>query len=330
MQGAFPFLQFFGFFFLPESPRWLVAQDRIDDARAFLTKYHAGGDASSPLVDFELREMSESIQLEKQINSQTSYLDLFSTPANRRRSLIAAILGFYTQWSGNAVISYYLTLVLNTVGITATSSQALINGLLQIFNWFSAVCGGALMVDRMGRRTLFLISASGMLCSYIIWTVLSANFTHTLNKQVGHTVVAFLFVYNFFYAIAYTPLMPAYVVEIYPYTLRSRGVTWAYTVNYCGLILANFVNPLAMKKLGWHYYIVFCCLLAISITLIWFLFPETKGHTLEEIADIFDGPRAHPAGSMTEVPMGVMGEGEDVAKDKTAQIHVEKVGDRSF
>jgi len=208
MQGAFPFLQFLGFFFLPESPRWLVAQGRITEARAFLVKFHTPNDELSPLVDFELREMEDSIELERHINSKSNYLDLFRTKANRRRSLIAAILGIYTQWSGNSVISYYLTLVLNTIGITATSSQTLINGLLQIFNWFSAVCGGALMVDRMGRRTLFLISASGMLATYVCWTILNSVFTRDHNITAGHAVVAFLFIYNFFYAIAYTPLNP--------------------------------------------------------------------------------------------------------------------------
>ncbi|KFY50014.1 hypothetical protein V496_09671 [Pseudogymnoascus sp. VKM F-4515 (FW-2607)] len=281
----------YGFFWLPESPRWLVAKGRTEEARQILGKYHAAGDASAPLVDFEINEMEENIRIEQTINSQSSYFDLFSTPGNRRRTLIASILGLFTQWSGNAVISYYLTLVLNTIGITDVSSQALINGLLQIFNWFAAVVAGALMVDRIGRRKLFLISTGGMLCSYIVWTVLSSVFTNTLNQNVGTTVVVIIFVYQFFYDIAFTPLMPAYVVEIYQYTLRGRGVTGAFVVNYCGLILGNFVNPVAMKAIGWHYYIVFCVLLSISFTLIWFLFPETKGHTLEEIAEIFDGHR---------------------------------------
>ena len=66
-------------------------------------------------------------------------------------------------------------------------------------------------------------------------------------------------------------------------------MTWAYAINYCGLIIANFCNPIAMKALGWKYYIFFCVLLAISIVLIWFLFPETRGRTLEEVAEIFEG-----------------------------------------
>ena len=46
-----------------------------------------------------------------------------------------------------------------------------------------------------------------------------------------------------------------------------------------------------MNAIGWHYYIVFCCLLGILFAIVWFMFPETKGHSLEEIAQIFDGKR---------------------------------------
>jgi hypothetical protein len=72
------------------------------------------------------------------------------------------------QWVGNAVVTYYLVLVLNDIGITNATNQALINGGLQIFNLLASVFCGALFVDRLGRRTLFLWSAAGMGSSYIV------------------------------------------------------------------------------------------------------------------------------------------------------------------
>jgi hypothetical protein len=56
-----------------------------------------------------------------------------------------------------------------------------------------------------------------------------------------------------------------------------------------GLILAQFVNPIALKAIGWKYYILFCVLLTIFVTLVYLPFPETKGRTLEEAREIFDG-----------------------------------------
>ncbi|PVH74232.1 lactose permease [Cadophora sp. DSE1049] len=291
MQAGMPFIQLCGVYFLPESPRWLVSKGRTEEARNILVKYHAGGDESSPLVAFEMKEIEDYIRLESRLSTQTSYFDLVRTAANRRRALIAVILGFFTQWTGIGVVSYYLTLVLDTIGITSEKSQTLINGLLQLFNFAAAVFAGALMVDRLGRRTLFLISVSGLLCSYICWTALTAEFVSTGNPAMGQAVLAFIFIAYFFFDIAWTPLLYAYTVEIFPYTLRSLGLTTALMSSNLGLIIAQFCNPIALKAIGWKYYIVFCCILAVLLGVIYLILPETKGHTLEEIAEIFDGPR---------------------------------------
>lgn len=272
--------------------RWLISKGRKEEARAILTKYHGGGDPNSTLVEFELQEMELVITEEADTVSQSSWLELFRTPANRRRTLIAAVVGWFSQWAGNGVVSYYLVLVLNTIGITETKDQALINGLLNIFNWIAAIFAGAMMVDRLGRRTLFLASTAGMAASYAVWTALTSHFVDSKNEATGRAVVGFIFIFYFFYDIAWTPLLQAYPVEIYPYTLRSRGLSFTYIVSFVGLIVGNQVNPIAMKAIGWKYYLVFCCLLCVLFVIIWFLFPETKGHTLEEIREVFEGPRA--------------------------------------
>lgn len=106
--------------------------------------------------------------------------------------------------NGAAVLSYYLVLVLNTIGITNAFDQTLINGLLQIFNWIISTVFGAMMVDRVGRRTLFLVATSGMLVSYMIWTGLSAHFVTSGDAAAGRAVVAFIFIFYFFYDIAWT------------------------------------------------------------------------------------------------------------------------------
>jgi MFS family permease len=136
------------------------------------------------LVAYEIVEIGENIQVGRAVASTSSYIDLFTTAANRKRTFLAVTVGWFAQWADNGVVSYYLTLVLDTIGITSVSSQALINGLLQIFNWFAAVVGGALMVDLLERRTLFLISVGGMCLSYVAWTVLSSIFVETLKRCV--------------------------------------------------------------------------------------------------------------------------------------------------
>ncbi|KAH6618828.1 general substrate transporter [Boeremia exigua] len=289
LQGAIPAFQLAGLYFTPESPRWLISKGRTEDARKILSTYHAGGSLDSPLVNFEISEVQQAISAEAQELSSASWLDLVAGEANRKRALIAVIVGWFSQWCGVAVTSYYLVLVLNTIGITDVKDQTLINGILQIFNWVVATFLGALMVDRLGRRPLFLISTAGMLGSYIAWTGLTSFFARTQNEGAGRAVVAFIFIFYFFYDIAWTPLLQAYPVEIYPFTLRGRGLSLTYITASTGLIVGNQVNPIAMKAIGWKYYIVFCCILAALFGVIYILFPETKGRTLEEIREVFDG-----------------------------------------
>lgn len=289
LQAAIPFLQFLGVYWVPESPRWLIANNRHEEARNVLAKWHAAGAESSPLVAYEMTEIQKAINTERMEGSKASWLTLFKTSPNRRRVLIAFILGFGSQWNGISVVTYYLTLVLNSIGITEAGDQTLINGLLQLFNFAAAVFGGAMMVDRFGRRRLLLVSTGGLLVSYIIWTALTAYFVESQNASAGRAVVAFIFIAFFFYDIAWTPLVQAYTVEIFPFTTRSRGLTTTLVSSYLGLITAQLINPIGLDSLGWRYYILFCCLIALIFGLIWFLFPETKGRTLEQITELFDG-----------------------------------------
>ncbi|KAH6715170.1 general substrate transporter [Leptodontidium sp. MPI-SDFR-AT-0119] len=310
LQAVMPSIQFAFFYWLPESPRWLIAHGQEEKARQIFTKYHGNGDHNSPLVDFEVAEINESLQRNTLDNHSNSYVDLMRTAPNRRRMLIAVGIAFFAQWSGCSVVSYYLTLVLNTIGIRDVAHQTLINGMLQIFNWIVAVCGGALLVDRVGRRRLFLIAT----------TVLNAEFAKTHNQALGNSVLIFIFVYYFFYDIAWTPLPLAYTAEIFPYSLRGRAITVNYIGTYAGLISGQFINPIAMKAITWHYYIVFCGILAFLVVAIYFLVPETKGHTLEEINEIFEGPQVPLNVAVTDGKGGTQATEMEVSSDASRKV----------
>lgn len=240
-------------------------------------------------MEYEVAQIEKALEMERNQESHASWVTLVRTAPMRRRTLLAFILGFFSQWNGISVVTYYLTLVLNTIGITAVKDQTLINGLLQIFNFAAAVFAGAMMVDRFGRRRLLLLSTAGLCLSYVAWTALTSHFVSTHDQSAGRAVVALIFIAFFFYDIAWTPLPQAYTIEIFPFTTRSRGLTTELTSSYVGLICAQLINPVGLAAIGWRYYIVFCCILAGLTTAIYFLFPETKGRTLEQITEIFDG-----------------------------------------
>ncbi|KAK6823140.1 hypothetical protein RU639_006070 [Aspergillus parasiticus] len=290
LQIAIPVICLPGFLAAPESPRYLVSKGRIDEAKRMLVKYHNGG-VHDAFTDFELEEIVNTLRAEKEAREGTSWADMFRTKGNRHRSLISITVGFFSQWNGVGVVSYYFVLVLETAGITDVTNQTLLNGCLQIWNLILAVCG-ALLVDRLGRRKLFLLSGFGMLVSYIGITGLSGSFATTCAKNVGIAVIPFLFLFYGFYDIGFTPLTVAYPAEIWPYKLRAQGIAMSQGSIQLAIFFNTFVNPIALGAIGWKYYIVFVAILLVLIVTVWYLYPETRGHTLEEIAIVFDGADA--------------------------------------
>ncbi|KAJ4264254.1 hypothetical protein NW762_005448 [Fusarium torreyae] len=289
LQAAPSIIQVALVYFIPESPRWLIAHDRPEEAQRILSKYHTGSDVPNGLVLAEMQEITLAIQKEKLVNT-TSYLDFFKTTGNRHRLFICVSLGLMIQLCGNGLVSVYLVQVLKSVGITDPETQNIINGVLQIFNYLVAITS-AFAVDRFGRRRLFLFSISGQFLAFVIWTAVSAENEKQdfKNKGLSIGVVTMIFVFFLFYNIAMNPVPMAYLLEVLPYTLRAKGLTIFNVSQFSSSIFNGFVNPVALESIGWKYYIVFVCVLALWFGVVFFTYPETRRMSLEEVSTLFDG-----------------------------------------
>ncbi|TXT10533.1 hypothetical protein VHUM_02038 [Vanrija humicola] len=350
LQGLPSLIQFAMIWIIPESPRWNIANGKTEAAVKFIAKYHCDGNQNDPLIACEIDEINQAIRLEQE-NKKTSYLDLFNNRPNLRRMRMIIALGFFCQWSGNGLVSFYLTLILKGIGITQAKYQTLINGILQVYNFATAFCG-ALLIERAGRRRLFLMSTAGMSLAFTFWTVASAvysNSSHTFdpvclaenkgdtsqcvaldaNKSTGHAVIAFIFIFYLFYNLAMNPLVGAYSVEILPYSVRSKGMMISSFTISASATFNQYVNPIALAAIHWRYYIVFCVFIAFEFVFLYLFVIETRGENgplrLEEVVALFEGPRrwgfqnaAHRRTSEAEV--------ESVFEDDTAKKELEGSG----
>jgi len=288
VQAASPLLQVFFVWFVPESPRWYISKGRYQDAIRVLGYYHGNGDEDHPLVKYEIEEIKTAIELDRAVEKNVGWLMLIKTPGNRKRMRIIIAIAFFSQWSGNGLVSYYLNKVFATIGITDPTTQLLINAFLSMWGFIMALVG-SFLCDRLGRRVLFITSTAGMMFFFMLQTICSAQYALHGNKAAGNSVVAFIFLFGAAYSIAYSPLIVTYTVEILPYQLRAKGFSvFAFAVTL-SLIFNQYVNPIALLKLGWKYYIVFVVWDLFELIFVYFFIIETRNRTLEETAALFDG-----------------------------------------
>lgn len=289
IQGLGPLLQVFLIWFVPESPRWLVSKGWESKAAKMLARFHSvGSDERNPLVLFEIAQIRHSLTTEKRINKKVSFATLFSTPGNRKRMQIVLGLTLFSQWSGNGLASFYINLMLENVGVSNPKAKAIVNCCLQMWN-LAAALTGARLVERVGRRTLFIVSNAGMLMA-LSALALSASLYQSGVVATSNATIPLIFVLNLFYNLAYTPMLVAYTLEILPFAIRAKGFAVMNLTVSLALAFNQFVDPWAFDQIGWRYYLVYCAWLGFELFFVLAFTVETQGKTPEEIAVLFDGP----------------------------------------
>lgn len=103
LQSVPALVQLVCVWFLPESPRWLIANKKSEKARQIIAKYHGNDDPNSELVSLSFEQMR--VVIEREMSNETGWKTLIATPGNRKRLLIIICLGLFSQWSGNGLVS---------------------------------------------------------------------------------------------------------------------------------------------------------------------------------------------------------------------------------
>lgn len=186
--------------------------------------------------------------------------------------MLIALVSFFSQCSGNGLVSYYLHSILESVGVTDPDNQALFNGGLQIWSFLVAITFSVALVDRLGRRVLFLIAGVGMLVTFTVWTACSAVYAQTGNTAAGRAVLAMIFLFYGVAGFAWPGLTVAYSAEILPFNIRAKGLAINFALTALSSVINQYVNPIGLERLEWKFYFVYIAILIIECLCIWFLF----------------------------------------------------------
>ncbi|KAH7413065.1 hexose transporter [Cadophora sp. MPI-SDFR-AT-0126] len=281
--------------FIPESPRWLVANGQPEHALEVLVVTQGNSDPNSGTAHAIFAEIQNALTAEKTLFKQNPWIEIVSTVPNRKRLAILCTFGVMINSFGNFVVSYYLGKILDQAGITKTETQTQINVILSCWS-FAVALVGSWSLDYIGRRKQALVCIAGMItCLYIIGGMIKVFGTSTNTSGIYGTI-AFIFFFQGFYAFSITPLTSVYPSEVSQYKLRMTGIAIFRLLDSGFGLLASFALSYAMADLGWKFYMINASYNILFFAIIYFLWVETNGLTLEEIALKFEGEVALTAG----------------------------------
>ncbi|OCK75229.1 MFS transporter [Lepidopterella palustris CBS 459.81] len=269
---------------LPESPRWLLAVDREDQAWNIVRTLHTSeDDPEHEYATAEFYQMKSQHNLERHLDS--SWLEILRRPSYRKRALLAFFLPVILYSTGNLVITTYAASIFTGLGYNAGQSINLLAG-----TYLAAIAGNFISltyVDRVPRNIILSVGVVVVNCVLAIETALVARFLVSDNKAGLSAAAAFLFLFLFCFNLFLEGVSWYYASEIFPTHLRAKGMTIT-VVGFCLIdILWLEIAPTAITNIGWKYYLVFICLSVVGAAVIYLVYPDTLGKPLEEVAKLF-------------------------------------------
>lgn len=338
LQCVFAIATFAGIILLPESPRWLVAHDRHDEARMVLWSVEVAAkrmQLDDARVTHNLVEIQEAIQEERKAASSSSFRSLLKNGEQKffYRTMLGIGGQFMQQLSGINLITYYAPVIFQqSVGLPHDLSLQLA-GFNGIAYWLSAMVP-IWLIDRLGRRKLMLFAAAGQgACMAVLAGAVSNG-----SASAGIVATVMLFLFNFFFSVGLLAIPWLLPAEYAPLAIRTRAAALATMSNckflstvsirgalipgsdsaYPGIFtfLVVEITPVSISSIGYKTYIYFCIFNFAFLPLIYFFYPETRNLSLEQIDKLFTGPKIemHWKASMDEVG-GESGGHESLEKD---------------
>lgn len=275
--GFFPaVILLIGMFFLPESPRWLISKGRWEEGKKVLEQVE-----DPLLVNETLENLKKEVELSSRIKGNAKEI---LKPWLRPALIITIGIFFFQQFSGVNTIIYYSPIIFKMAGIVSNTQSilpAIIIGVVNVLSCFLSI----FLLDRVGRRKLYMIGISGMIPSLALLGA-CFHFKEALGSSLPIFAVLSIVAYIIFIAISLAPLGWLLISEVFPLSVRGVGMSigslahWGFNAVISFTFL-KLVNGIGIASTFWLYALI--CIAG----LFWgyYYIPETKGKSLEDIEE---------------------------------------------
>lgn len=261
--SALFFLLLFG---TPQSPRWLVAKSRAEEARVVLQK--CGTDTGN--VEEELREIQSSLDLEHHKLEEPFYQAKYRKPI-----MLAVAIAAFNQLSGINALIYYTSHIFKMAGYGATDAllQSVVIGFTNLIFTIAAMT----VIDHFGRRKLMLVGSVG----YIVSLAAAAFSFYT--GTGGKLLLGSLIVFIASHAFGQGAVIWVFIGEVFPNRVRARGQALGSFVHWVMAALISWTFPIIAAQSGGHTFAFYAVCCVGQLLWVIFIMPETKGISLEKI-----------------------------------------------
>ncbi|XP_075426921.1 solute carrier family 2, facilitated glucose transporter member 2 [Ascaphus truei] len=300
LSGVPAVLQIILLFFCPESPRYLfIKLGKEEAAKKNLLRLRGDYDTQKDIA--EMRKEKEEAASEKKV----SIIQLFKSPNYRQPLLVSLVLHISQQFSGINAIFYYSTNIFDNAGVSqpvyATIGVGVVNTIFTVISVF--------LVEKAGRRSLFLVGLGGMCICAVVMTIGLALLAQLPWMSYVSMVAIFLFVV--FFEVGPGPIPWFIVAELFSQGPRPAAMAISGCCNWtCNFIIGMCFQYIA-DLCGPYVFIIFAALLFGFTVFTYFKVPETKGKSFEEISAEFRKKRRSPGKGLKSTEMEYLGTSTD-------------------
>ncbi|KAI8961200.1 general substrate transporter [Daldinia sp. FL1419] len=281
----------FGVWFIPESPRFLMANGREEEAIDFLARYHGNGDRNSRLVKLEVKEMQEGIRQDGIDKRPLDYRPFIFTHSGRWRIAQVLMISIFGQFSGNG-LGYFNTTIFEIIGVTSVEQQLAYNLLNSVLSAVGALTA-VIFTDTMPRRKVLILGTLACAAALATNSGLSAALDsqgENIQESYAKGALASYFLFNIIFSFTYTPLQGVIPTEALETTTRAKGLACSSVIIYAMGFINQFAGPIALGNIQYKYIYVFVGWDIVE-AMLWYLFGvESQGRTLEQLEWVYNQP----------------------------------------
>lgn len=273
---------------MPESPRYLVVKNKIEEAKKSIGRSNKVS-PEDPAVYTEVQLIQAGIERESLAGS-ASWTELVTgKPRIFRRVIMGIMLQSLQQLTGDNYFFYYGTTIFQAVGMTDSFQTSIVLGVVN----FASTFLGIYTIERFGRRLCLLTGSVCMFVCFIIYSILGVTnlyidgYDGPTSVPTGDAMIFITTLYIFFFASTWAGGVYCIVSETYPLRIRSKAMSVATAANWIWGFLISFFTPFITSAIHFYYGFVFTGCLLFSFFYVYFFVVETKGLTLEEVDELY-------------------------------------------